>query len=78
MATEDNNSADTLEFKSHLYGIEIEHEAHRGTERGGLNRTFMELKWWSTTEDTGHHRFKSHLYGIEISYEGVSYGAKSV
>ena len=35
-------------FKSHLYGIEIEEEHHGTPSAPGLNRTFMELKWWSS------------------------------
>ena len=33
----------------------------------GLNRTFMELKFYNTIHRIRLLMFKSHLYGIEIS-----------
>ena len=56
-----------LLFKSHLYGIEIEKITAPKPKLPGLNRTFMELKYfYSVSRSKSVAMFKSHLYGIEM------------
>ena len=55
-----------LQFKSHLYGIEIGCLLNRRVPLASLNRTFMELKSAAVAVVRVLRWFKSHLYGIEI------------